>query len=71
MATITGLLWDLLCQLSELSPATSSVMSLLAILYSQPAAAQLDAGLCHLVTRLWPFFRCVMVLTAADPSRQH
>lgn len=50
-------LWTLLVQLEELSPATMSVMQLLAHLYAQPASSHVGDELAGLVPRLWPFMR--------------
>ncbi|GIL55054.1 hypothetical protein Vafri_10704 [Volvox africanus] len=51
-------LWDLLPQLSDLSAATNSVMSLLAHLYGRgPGAAAATDELTALVPRLFPFVR--------------
>ena len=61
---VRQLLWDALLQLEDLSPATGSVMTLLAEIHSSPAAAAAGGGdgssnssLGQLVPRLWPFLR--------------
>ncbi|KAI3435532.1 hypothetical protein D9Q98_001597 [Chlorella vulgaris] len=54
---VRELLWHALLELEELSPATGSVMALLAAIHSSPAAAAPDPGLAGLVPRLWPFLR--------------
>ncbi len=58
-AAVRQLLWDALLELEELSPATGSVMGLLAEVHSAvPAgAASPDGSLGALVPRLWPFLR--------------
>jgi TATA-binding protein-associated factor len=59
---VRQLLWDALLELEDLSPATGSVMTLLAEVHSSPAAAAASGdssnnGLSQLVPRLWPFLR--------------
>lgn len=67
-AQVRQLLWDALLELEDLSPATASVMALLAEVYTSPAAeaaagqasgggGEGDASLGQLVPRLWPFLR--------------
>ncbi|KAL4458077.1 hypothetical protein ABPG75_012942 [Micractinium tetrahymenae] len=58
-ATVRQLLWDALLELEELSPATGSVMELLAGIHSASSApaASSDGSLGVLVPRLWPFLR--------------
>lgn len=58
-ATVRRQLWDALLELEELSPATGSVLGLLAEVHSAcpAAAAGSGASLGALVPRLWPFLR--------------
>lgn len=68
-AQVRQLLWDALLELEDLSPATASVMALLAEVYTtSPATAAAgeaaaggggaaDSSLGQLVPRLWPFLR--------------
>lgn len=80
-ATVRRLLWDALLELEELSPATGSVMGLLAEVHSASSApaAGPDSNLGALVPRLWPFLRhgltsvrhatlrCLTALLASQP----
>jgi len=71
--TIRTLLWGLLAELDELSPAIASVVQLLSHLYAQPPAAAVAEGaagqegplggasasqeLTQQLPRLWPYLR--------------
>lgn len=54
---LRAILWDILPELEELSPATSSAMVLLAQLHSPPAALAAGSPLAALLPRLWPFYQ--------------
>ena len=57
VAHVRQLLWSMLGELEELSPATSSVVQLLSHLYAQPGSSSVGDELGALVPLLWPFLR--------------